>query len=131
MLDKVQPGDWVFTIHSGWEQVKEVRILRGEVWIGCNGCVSAYTRSGKSSEADVYPSAWPENHPEIPHWAPPRPKRKVRKQVEKYVSVYANEETGEEFVGVSLYDSQEEAMDHPTLTVITCVKLKGEYEIEE
>jgi hypothetical protein len=76
MLQKVKEGDWIFTCRWGWQ-----RVLGNEEKISLvNG--HTFRRSGKSVSTDHFPSAWPKGHPDIPHWAPERPKKMVQKSVE-------------------------------------------------
>ena len=121
MLRKVEEGDWVFTIHDGW-----VRVLKCDARkniIKTTGKI--YYIDGRLTPKDKHPSAWPEGHLDIPHWAPPRPKQKVKKQIEAWVNV--NESGIEE----TIYRSRNHAALWARPNRIACVKLTGEYEVKE
>lgn len=81
-----------------------------------------YSLNGKLHENDQTQDLY-FSKPEIT--APPRPKKKVKKVIERYFNVYPNEI--QSFSYFTNHEADLSAANHR----IACVKLTGEYEVEE
>ena len=125
-FDGIKVGDKVYSMAYGWGVVchlwarglypLEIKFTSGK---------GAYTLDGEQYLGELQTLFW--DKPEFT--PPPRPKRKVKKTIEWWVNVYpggclghgqeTKEEADKAAIG-SIYGSP-----------VACVKLTGEYEVEE
>lgn len=57
-LSKVQVGDWIFTIQSGWQKVIKINNSKNVIYSIKLSDHKTYTINGKYDEYDKYPTAW-------------------------------------------------------------------------
>lgn len=126
MFRNAKVGDWAFTIQLGWIKIAKIYDeLDCEFGIYMQNGV-AFTYDGMRDEHDLFPSAWPEGHPGIPHWAPERPRVMVTKEVAMWVNIYDN--------CMEAYASEKLAQDYVINTprlVSVAVPMTGTYKVEE
>lgn len=117
----VKVGDKLWSVQLG--ECEVLYISTGEWPIVCQNerGTGAYTANGKKMEDDVNPSLfW--SRPKI--IAPPKPKRKVVKTVERWLNVHKD---GRTFT----FSSERDANQRSDFERIACVRLTGTYEVEE
>ena len=123
-FDGIKAGDRVYSLICGWTIVTEVDLNRAYPITTPlkSGLSINYTLDGRYYLGDDVPQSlfW-----DVPQ---PRPKRLVKKQLEGWVNVYKR---GNEVYYSSIYDTEAAAYDAADTDLIACVKLTGEYEVEE
>jgi hypothetical protein len=120
-FENARAGDRVWSVGYGWGTVESVSkgVYPVVVSFDC-GIDVTYTFSGMPRSSGLQTLFWDEVKIE----APPRPRRKVMKTIDGWANVYPNERP-------MLHDSKEEADKAATFNRIACVKLTGEYTVEE
>lgn len=116
-MKEFKVGDKVWSVQLG---ECEVKVIDGEYkyLVGCmndEGSIGYYTLDGKHHYTDKNPSLF--------HEKPDCFKRKVKKSIERWANKY-NTYT-------SWHSTKEEADENRGYGRIACVKLTGEYEVEE
>ncbi len=129
-FENIKIGDKVWSLFHGWGRViefsafKQLGIEFGEernyfLWFEVSGTL----------KGSVY-------HRQVLFWdeiqivAPPRPKRKVKKQLEIWANIYPGEEWSPHWY---VYSSKENAdlFQKSDKSRIDCIQIIGEYEVEE
>jgi len=122
-FENARVGDRVWSIEHGWGKVIQIlshKDCKLNVLLE-TGDLVAITEDGKDD---------PQGHAQIWFWdeviieAPPRPKRKVVKKVERWVNVYPRSMS-------KLHSTEGVADACASGDRVACVKLTGEYEVEE
>lgn len=114
---------WSFTL--GWGIIIEVKSLDLEypikIHFDLGRIVHLYTEDGKHYEGERQTLFWDE----IKFKEPPKPKRKVKKQIEYWANIYADGRR-------NIHNSENEAKNNSCfIEDVIRVKLTGEYEVEE
>lgn len=127
-FDGIKVGDRVYSIICGWTIVTEVDLNRVYPITTAlkSGLSITYTLDGRYYLDDNAPQSlfW-----DVPQFTlPPRPKRLVKKQLEGWVNVYKGDN---EVYYSSIYNTEADAYDVADTDLIACVKITGEYEVEE
>lgn len=126
-FDGIKVGDRVYSIICGWTIVTEVDLNRSyPITAAKSGLSINYTLDGRYYLDDDAPQSlfW-----DVPQFTPPpRPKRLVKKQLEGWVNVYKG---GNEVYYSAIYNTEADAYDAADTDLIACVKITGEYEVEE
>jgi len=126
-FDGIKVGDRVYSIICGWTIVTEVDLNRAyPITIAKSGLSINYTLDGRYYLDDDAPQSLFWDAPQFT--SPPRPKRLVKKQLEGWVNVYKR---GNEVYYSSIYNTEYDAAEAADTDLIACVKLSGEYEVEE
>jgi hypothetical protein len=127
-FDGIKVGDRVYSFICGWTIVTEVDLNRTySITTALKSGLSVnYTLDGRYYHGDDVPQSLFWDEPQFT--PPPRPKRLVKKQLEGWVNVYKR---GNEVYYSSIYDTEADAHDAADTDLIACVKLTGEYEVEE
>ena len=119
-------GDSVFNTHSGWGTVIEIDLSRVyPIVVKTGKCNQSFTIDGRCTKSQLAPICWLEN--DVPQYYLdlfPCPKKKVKKTIERWVNIY------EDFTSFGHF-SEVEADAYAAEDRIGCVKLTGEYEVEE
>jgi len=120
-FENARANDRVWSVEYGWGTVEFVSkgIYPVVVSFDC-GIDVAHTFSGSAGSFGLQTLFWDEVKIE----APPRPKRKVVKKVEKWVNIYPERQS-------IVHDNKKIADSAASDMRIACVKLTGEYEVEE
>jgi hypothetical protein len=120
-FENARAGDRVWSVEYGWGTVESVSkgVYPVVVSFDC-GIDVTYTFSGMPRSSGLQTLFWDEVKIE----APPRPKRKVVKKVEKWVNIYPEMQS-------IVHDNKKIADSAASDMRIACVKLTGEYEVEE
>ena len=127
IFENAKVGDLVFCVKIGWGTIKEIRSefmhpISVSFELSAN---EEFMLDGRCSVADKLPTLFPENM--VPQYyldLCPRPKRKVKKTLEIWVNIFPDD-------GFTVYNSKKIADDLAVSTRIACVKMTGEYEVEE
>lgn len=113
-------GDKLYSLLYGWVTVKKLLDRCIVCTIDSAGNTRDWKYDGRymlvGDTQDLY---W--GKPEI--IAPPKPRRKVTKIIERWVNVYKS--------GITIHDNKETADDSAGRDRIACCKLTGSYEVEE
>lgn len=127
-FDGIKVGDRVYSIICGWAIVTEVDLNRTYPIVikAENGAIESYTFDGRFFLEEGYPQGLFWDEPQFT--PPPRSKRLVKKQLEGWVNVYKG---GNEVYYSSIYNTEADAYDVADTDLIACVKITGEYEVEE
>jgi hypothetical protein len=120
-FENARAGDRVWSVEYGWGTVESVSkgVYPVVVSFDC-GIDVTYTFSGMPRSSGLQTLFWDEVKIE----APPRPRRKVKRTIEGWANVYSNEL-------LTFHDSKEDADNEVSYNRIACVKLTGEYTVEE
>jgi hypothetical protein len=120
-FENARVGDRVWSVEYGWGTVESVSkgVYPVVVSFDC-GIDVTYTFSGMPRSSGLQTLFWDEVKIE----APPRPRRKVKRTIEGWANVYSNEL-------LTFHDSKEDADNEVSYNRIACVKLTGEYTVEE
>jgi len=132
LITKDDVGRKVWHITKGWGKITEYKSEKPGVKnprVDCTFDIKGYgmttydfNTDGRYTLYDNLPSIY---WNEIQIYEPPKPKRIVKKKVEVWLNVY-NEYTSE-----YVYKTKEEADKRKDIERTACVKVSGEYEIEE
>ena len=125
VFENAKAGDFVFTTRNGWSVITAIIDNPREVYpveiYGSDEC----TLDGRYSTEEKAPSAWPAD--KVPQYYLdlfPRPKKKVKKVIERQINIYKTN-VGETHINKATADRL------ASYDCIECVKLTGEYEVEE
>jgi len=120
-FENARVGDRVWSVEYGWGTVESVSkgVYPVVVSFDC-GIDVTYTFSGMPRSSGLQTLFWDEVKIE----APPRPKRKSVKTVEVWMNLYPR---GKATTHLEQYEADRRALSDR----IACVKLTGEYEVEE
>mgnify|MGYP006290703449 CR=1 FL=1 len=125
-LKGLRVGDKCFT-RFGYGVVAEINYSKDAslvLKIECRGnSIFYFFADGRYEPNDFLPSVWFDK-PEIIE--PPRPKRKVTKTIERWVSIFTN---GYESPAYNAKEYAEQS--NPQSDLLATIKLTGTYEVEE
>lgn len=123
-FENAKVGDRVWSITQGWGKITSINNTPNyPILAFFPSGAATFTIEGKYYEKHQYPILFWD---EIPITPPPRPKRKVKKEISRWANVYTN-------YCSSLYNSEKAANagQNWNESRIACVELKGTYEVEE
>ena len=117
LFENAKVGDDVLCARRGWVKISRIDHDSG---YPIRTKFDSYTLDGKCLEGDSEPTLWPaDNVPQYFLDLFPRPKKKVKKVIERWANVYPDT--------MSFYRSEEIADCYSNPERIACVKLTGEY----
>ena len=127
MFKDAKAGDIVWSVINGWGKIEIFNIKSDyplsdyPLEVKFNRTTESYTLDGKNHALSLYPTLYWDKIEITP---PPKPKKKVIKIVEYWMNTYENEEN-------CIHETKEIADKNAAECRIACVKLTGEYEVEE
>jgi hypothetical protein len=125
MKFKFKNGDDVLNLRQGWGTVVAEDYSKSCCMFNFpKGAHIIFRKDGRFQEEDEYPSAFTREEAAIKFPEYPAPKRKVKKTLERWVNVYSDRES----IGYMYHIDADKVS---VLDRIACVKLTGDYEVEE
>ena len=126
IFESAKVGDLVFFTKRGWGTIKGINMDTAHpICIEYDGCEETFMLDGRYAGIDKFPTLFPENM--VPQYyldLCPRPKQKVKKTLEIWANIYPDGK-------FNVYSSEELANKRASSRRIDCLKLTGEYEVEE
>lgn len=121
-IKKEDVGRRVWDFSRGWGEIKQ--FCTGDYPISVlldSGIIISFSVDGRYSKHHSTSLFWDE----IKFTEPPRPKRMIKKTIEKWINIYSSN-----LPTIGAYPCEDQANQFAAKGRIACVKLTGEYEVE-
>ena len=129
-FENAQVGDKVWSFFYGWGVIDKIKASEYPICVDFDSDVAHYTFGGSLYKDDPQSLFWDE----IDMTPPPRPVRKVKVPVEVWANIYLRpwkNAKNKDSQAFRVYDTKEAADTFSYPNRLACVKLTGEYEVEE
>lgn len=121
-FENAKVGDKVWTVTDDWGEIVEIiETSEYPIIVEFEACQLSFTVKGFYYETEKRQSLF---WNEIKYEIPTRPKRKSIKKIECWMNIYSDGDN-------TIHKTKDKANENACTYRIACIKLTGEYEVEE